>query len=125
MTPRSRPEGTWPQIEENFSLGRRRRRCQERRCPYQPTQSRFRLRAYPLTHYHQRAENVDIVLEGVVQVVIDGKTHRLQAGEGAFIPPGVPHAAGNGGAVPARFIEIYAPAGKDYHLYELARKTSD
>jgi len=59
-----------------------------------------------LTHYRQRAENVDIVLEGVVQVVIGGKTHRLQAGEGAFIPPGVPPAAGNGGAVPVRFIEI-------------------
>ncbi len=77
------------------------------------------------THYHQRAENVYIVLEGVVEVVIDGKTHRLQAGEMAFIPPGVPHAAGNGGAVPARFIEIYAPAGRDYHLYEPARETSD
>ena len=60
-----------------------------------------------------------------MQVVIDGKTDRLQAGEVAFIPPGVPPAAGNGGTVPARFIEIYAPAGKDYHLYEPARNTSD
>ncbi len=46
-----------------------------------------------------------------MEVVIDEKTHRLQAGEMAFIPPGIPHAAGNGGLVPARFIEIYAPAG--------------
>jgi len=58
------------------------------------------------THYHQRAENVHIVLERVVEVVFDGKTHRLQASEMVFIPPEAPHAAGNGGAVPARFIEI-------------------
>ncbi len=75
------------------------------------------------THYHKSAENVYIVLEGSVELVVEGRSYRLQPGEFAFIPPGVPHAAGNGGAVPARFIEIYAPAGKDYHLHTPAKDT--
>ncbi|MDP6559889.1 MAG: cupin domain-containing protein [Candidatus Binatia bacterium] len=68
-------------------------------------------------HIHKAAENVYIVLEGTVEVEVEGQSHRLRQGEVAFIPPGVPHAVGNAGDVPAKFIEIYAPAGKDYHPY--------
>lgn len=69
-------------------------------------------------HYHARVENVYIVLDGTVQVVIEGKRHLLKKDDVVFIPPGVKHAAGNGGTTPARVIEIYAPAGDDFHVVE-------
>lgn len=67
-------------------------------------------------HYHQHAENVYLVLEGVVHVVIDGEFHVLEKDDVAFIPPGVPHAAGSSGEDTAVLLEIYAPAGKDFHI---------
>lgn len=70
------------------------------------------------THYHAKAENIYIVLEGTVEAIVEGKTYRIGAGEVAFIPPGVHHAAGNGGDTVARVIEIYAPAGQDFHIVE-------
>ncbi len=67
-------------------------------------------------HFHQHAENVYLVLEGAVSVVIDGITHQLAKDDVAFIPPGVPHAAGSSGGNPAVLLEIYAPAGRDFHI---------
>ena len=39
-------------------------------------------------------------------------------GEVAFIPPGVRHQAGNCGDTVARVLEIYAPAGEDFHIVD-------
>lgn len=69
-------------------------------------------------HYHAQAENVYIVLEGVVEAVVEGKRYFLQKDDVAFIPPGLRHYAGNPGTVPARVIEIYAPAGQDFHIVD-------
>ncbi len=65
-------------------------------------------------HYHENAENVYLVLDGRVQVVIDGRLHELGKDAVVFIPPGVPHAAGSAGAKEAVLHEIIAPAGPDY-----------
>ena len=67
-------------------------------------------------HYHRHAENVYVVLEGVIHVVIDGRFHVLEKDDVAFIPPGVPHAAGSSGENTAVLLEIYAPAGRDFHI---------
>ncbi len=67
-------------------------------------------------HFHRKAENVYVVLEGAVEVVIDGVTHQMEKDDVAFIPPGVPHAAGSAGGKPAVVLEVYAPAGKDFHI---------
>lgn len=69
-------------------------------------------------HYHERAENVYIVLEGTAEAIVDGVTYHLNPHDVAFIPPGVPHAAGSAGAGPVTLIEIYAPAGADYHVLD-------
>ncbi len=69
-------------------------------------------------HYHERAENVYIVLEGIVEAVVEGKRYYLQKDDVAFIPPGLHHYAGNPGQVPAKVIEIYAPAGQDFHIVD-------
>ncbi len=71
-------------------------------------------------HFHARSENVYIVLSGVAQAVVEGKTYFLHPGEVAFIPPGLRHAAGNGGTEVCRVIEIYSPptGGADFHIVE-------
>ncbi len=68
-------------------------------------------------HYHARAENVYIVLDGLLEVCIEGgERHVLSPGETGFIPAGVVHTAANAGTEkPVRIIEIYAPAGPDFH----------
>jgi mannose-6-phosphate isomerase-like protein (cupin superfamily) len=67
-------------------------------------------------HYHAHAENVYVVLEGTLEVVIEGEQHLLGPGEVGWIAPGVVHTAGNAGLGGiTRILEIYAPAGADFH----------
>jgi len=70
------------------------------------------------THYHAKAENIYVVLEGNVEAIVEGKKYYLGPGEVAFIPPGVRHQAGNCGDKIARVLEIYAPAGEDFHIVD-------
>jgi len=65
-------------------------------------------------HLHTTAENVYHVLEGRVQIRIDGIDHMAGPGDTVFIPPGVPHSAHNAGDGDARLIEIYAPTKPDF-----------
>ena len=67
---------------------------------------------------HAKAENIYVVLEGNVEAIVEGKKYRLGPGEVAFIPPGVRHQAGNCGDKIARVLEIYAPAGEDFHIVD-------
>lgn len=69
-------------------------------------------------HYHERADNVYVVLDGAIEIEIDGETRRVGTGEVAYIAPGVPHSTGPAEGASARIIEIYAPAGPDFHLVE-------
>ncbi len=71
-------------------------------------------------HYHERAENFYIVLDGKVEVLVEGVRHLLQKDDVAFIPPGLRHSAGTAAdsLVPARVIEIYAPAGADFNIVD-------
>jgi mannose-6-phosphate isomerase-like protein (cupin superfamily) len=67
-------------------------------------------------HYHATAENVYIVLEGMLEVVVEGERYLLGPNEVGFIPPGVVHTAGNAGTHGVcKVIEVYAPAGYDFH----------
>jgi mannose-6-phosphate isomerase-like protein (cupin superfamily) len=76
-------------------------------------------------HYHARAENVYIVLDGVFEVVVEGKRYYLRKDDVAFIPPGLRHYAGNAGDGPARAIEIYAPGGDDFHIVDHPTEIED
>ncbi len=67
-------------------------------------------------HYHERAENVYIVLAGEIEVRIGDSEYRLGPDDVLWIPPGLIHATSNPGSVPARFLEVYAPAGSDFHI---------
>jgi mannose-6-phosphate isomerase-like protein (cupin superfamily) len=69
-------------------------------------------------HFHAEAENVYIILEGTAEAIIDGERYRLSTDDVVFIPAGVPHAVGGAGEGPVKLIEIYAPAGQDFHVVE-------
>jgi len=72
-------------------------------------------------HFHRYAENVYIVLEGELEVVVEGERHLLGPNEAAWIPPGVVHTAGNAGTKGvAKVIEIYAPASAEPDFHALA-----
>lgn len=76
-------------------------------------------------HYHERAENVYVVLDGIAQAIVEGKRYLLAKDDVAFIPPGVHHAAGSAGFGPVRVIEIYAPAGRDFHIVDDPAEVED
>ncbi len=71
-------------------------------------------------HFHEKAENTYIVMEGQLEVCLEGgERHVLDAGEVGHIPPGVVHTATNARTdIPCRIVEIYAPAGPDFHEVE-------
>ena len=69
-------------------------------------------------HFHAKAENVYIVLEGEADAIVDGEHLRLSPMDVVFIPPGVAHAVGGTGDGPVKLLEIYAPVGEDFHLVE-------
>ena len=70
-------------------------------------------------HYHAHTENVYVVLEGTLEVVVEGERHLLEPGWVGYIPPGAHHTAGSvGGKGVTKVIEIYAPAGKDFQVVE-------
>jgi mannose-6-phosphate isomerase-like protein (cupin superfamily) len=70
-------------------------------------------------HYHRYAENVYVVLEGMMEVVVEGERHLLGPNQVGFIPPGLVHTAGNAGTHGVcKVIEVYAPAGQDFHAVD-------
>lgn len=69
-------------------------------------------------HFHERAENIYWVQEGCIEVRFEDRTVTLGPNEVLLIPPGVVHGTRNPGEAEARFIEIYIPAGEDFHIVD-------
>jgi quercetin dioxygenase-like cupin family protein len=62
-------------------------------------------------HRHPQAEEAFYVLEGVLTARIADRTYELPAGSYVLIPRGTPHAQGNLGRVPVRFLVTATPGG--------------
>lgn len=71
------------------------------------------------THYHKHALNVYLVLDGSIQVTLPSGPVTLGPGELLSISPGVIHQTSNPTEETARFIEIYLPAGDDFHIVDM------
>lgn len=69
-------------------------------------------------HYHKRSDNVYILLEGKVEVTVEGEKFILGPDDMGYIPAGVRHSASNVGDTVAKLIEIYSPPGPDFHIVE-------
>ncbi|MGI0130482.1 MAG: cupin domain-containing protein, partial [Thermoplasmata archaeon] len=66
------------------------------------------------------SENVFIVLDGQLEVCVEGVRRQFARDDVVFIPAGLRHWAGTApvSPVPARVIEIYAPPGPDFHVVD-------
>jgi mannose-6-phosphate isomerase-like protein (cupin superfamily) len=66
--------------------------------------------AGPPVHVHPTAEESYEVIEGALDVFVDGKWRTLGAGESAKVPAGVPHTLRNATTQTVRIVNIHRPA---------------
>ena len=62
-------------------------------------------------HHHPHEQTVT-VLEGTLELIVNGRAHRLTRGTAFVIPPHVPH---SGRAITmCRVLDVFAPVREDY-----------
>jgi mannose-6-phosphate isomerase-like protein (cupin superfamily) len=66
----------------------------------------------PLVHVHPNTDDSFEVIEGTLEVCIDGQWRSLQAGEAVTVPAGVPHTFRNASDKPVKVISRIQPAGR-------------
>jgi mannose-6-phosphate isomerase-like protein (cupin superfamily) len=66
----------------------------------------------PPVHVHPTADESYEVLEGALDVCVDGVWKTVRAGESATAPAGVPHTLRNATSEPVRIVNIHRPALK-------------
>jgi mannose-6-phosphate isomerase-like protein (cupin superfamily) len=79
----------------------------------------------PPPHFHNQFEHAWYILEGAVQVQLDGHTHIIEAGTFVYIPSGTPHTFSNPGQTPARLLAIDTPGGLEPYYEEIAQAFPD
>ena len=72
----------------------------------------------PVQHRHDQMTDIFYVLEGELAFDLAGDWRVLGPGSFVLVPPGVVHTFANRGAAPARFLNIYQPAGNEQYLKE-------
>lgn len=72
-------------------------------------------------HYHKREDEIFRVIYGQIEIMVDGKTTILEAGDTAFAPRNIPHSWKVIGTEKARMITSALPAGIEYMFEELAQ----
>lgn len=72
-------------------------------------QERIQPGASEVRHYHGKARQFFYVLAGELTMETDGLTHRLTAGQGIEIAPGVPHQAQNRSQAPVDILVTSTP----------------
>lgn len=70
----------------------------------------------PVPHRHAQMTDIFYVLEGQLTVDLDGEQQLLGPGSFVLVPPGVVHTFSNPGSAPARFLNVYQPAGFEQYL---------
>jgi mannose-6-phosphate isomerase-like protein (cupin superfamily) len=66
--------------------------------------------AAPPVHVHPSAEESYEVVEGALDIFVDGAWRSLRVGEKATVPAGVPHTLRNTGAETVRIVNVHQPA---------------
>jgi mannose-6-phosphate isomerase-like protein (cupin superfamily) len=64
----------------------------------------------PPVHVHPTAEESYEVIEGALDIFVDGEWRTLRSGESASAPAGVPHTLRNATTEPVRIVNIHRPA---------------
>lgn len=71
-------------------------------------------------HIHTKEDEIFRVIEGQIEIMVDGKTTVLKAGDTAFAPKNIPHAWTVVGTEKAKMITSAFPAGIEIMFRELA-----
>ena len=77
--------------------------------------------AGPPMHVHPGFDESYLVLEGRLEVLVDGQLTELAPGACAYVSGAVPHTFRTAGGQPARFISICSPGGFEHYFRGLAR----
>ncbi len=76
----------------------------------------------PVRHRHAGLTDIFFVLEGELAFDLEGEWRVLGPGSFVLVPPGVVHTFANRGTAPARFLNIYQPAGNEQYLKEAVKR---
>jgi quercetin dioxygenase-like cupin family protein len=79
----------------------------------------------PVQHRHDQMTDIFYVLEGELAFDLEGDWRVLGPGSFVLVPPGVVHTFANRGAAPARFLNIYQPAGNEQYLKEAMKRMAE
>ena len=75
----------------------------------------------PPRHRHRLLTDIFYVIDGTLTFHVDGEEQEVGPGGFVLVPPGVVHTFANRTDEPARFLNIYQPAGNEHYLKELGR----
>lgn len=75
----------------------------------------------PGRHYHEDADEYFLILDGEIEVELEGVRSLKSPGEAVFIPRGKVHSFRNPGNSPARKIVIFTPGGFEAWFAEMAQ----
>ncbi len=64
-------------------------------------------------HVHAREDEIGFVVEGALEILIEGRSHVLDTGGLARLPRGIPHKIRNPSSQSSRYLFIAVPAGLD------------
>lgn len=65
----------------------------------------------PPLHVHPGTDELFVVQDGILLLHADGRTHRLAAGDTAFVPRGTAHTFASSPDGPVRFLTVHTPGG--------------
>jgi quercetin dioxygenase-like cupin family protein len=75
-----------------------------------------------MIHYHPEQEETYRVLDGTLEVFLDGRWRAVPPGESLTVPRGAVHGFRNASAAPARFLNVHRPALRfEEHLETIDR----
>jgi mannose-6-phosphate isomerase-like protein (cupin superfamily) len=78
----------------------------------------------PVLHRHAEMTDIFFVLEGSLQIRLEGSTRTLGPGGFAAVPPGVVHSFANPGDAPTRFLNMYSPSGLEQYVKTVAERAA-
>ena len=76
-------------------------------------------------HIHPTQDEFIRVLEGTVDLILDGQKHQARPGDLVRMPMGIPHAYFNNASVPARALFWVSPARKLRALFDALHNLAD
>jgi mannose-6-phosphate isomerase-like protein (cupin superfamily) len=72
-------------------------------------------------HLHHGFDEICMVLRGTLHIMVGDEVYEVKAGGWHLRPRGIVHTFWNSGKEPARFVEIYSPAGHEAYMKDLAK----